>query len=182
MENLEKIIAKIMQEASEKSKFINDQANNIVKEFENSQSKIYEKKNLELIKNYEDNKKLGLERAKSSVELQAKKIILKAKQDSIKYIFNLLEKRVKNLSPDKQKEYIVNCLEKRQKQDNEILILPFSFKDLNISGYDVKYSDNIKTGFMIEKDGVFENNTLEALINFKRDEIENRIQNFVFNN
>ena len=47
-------------------------------------------------------------------------------------------------------------------------------------GIEYVLSDKIDTGFLIEKNGIYENYTLEALIELKKDEIEAQIQENIF--
>lgn len=107
---------------------------------------------------------------------------MQAKQECIKYIFRILKNKIDNITIDMQKQYIQSKLDNRKLEENEILILPKSLEIIKFEYNNVKYSDSIKAGFMIEKDGVFENNTLDALINYKKDEIEEIIQKSIFKN
>ena len=90
MENLEVIVAKIVDEANEKAKLILNDAKKqyddiLIKSDNKAQNAI---KNLE--KEYEVKEKTELERIKSATALKYRNIILQAKQEAIAYILSLI--------------------------------------------------------------------------------------------
>lgn len=181
MENLERIIAKILEEANEKAEFIlseaNEKANMYAKNYELNTKKEIEKLNAE----YEVLENAELEKLKSSIKLKTRNIILSAKQQAITNIFEVLNNEIKNIPSEKIKRYITRILEKRPLEINEYLILPSAYENMNLGLDNVKFSDGINTGFMIEKNGIFENYTFETLIQYTRDEIEVKIREYLFN-
>lgn len=179
MENLEVIVAKIVDEANEKAKLILNDAKKqyddiLIKSDNKAQNAI---KNLE--KEYEVKEKTELERIKSATALKYRNIILQAKQEAIAYIFEELDKKIKNLSSDEMKAYINKSLGTRVLEANEKLIIPSTYEGIDL-GREYVLSYKIKTGFLIEKNGIYENYTLEALIEHKKDEIEAKIQEKIF--
>lgn len=175
MNNLERIVAKILEEASVKAKFILDDANKNANEILEKSKNSAVAKIEQIKKEYEITEKAEIDRIKSATALKSRNIILEAKQEGIKYIFDELYSQIKNIPLDKVKEYILRILQNRGLGENDKLILPTSYKDLNL-GYECEYSDKVKSGFLIEHNNIFENYTLEALINSKKDEIEQKIQ------
>ena len=79
----------------------------------------------------------------------------------------------------KMKEYILKTLSGRTLKENEKLVLPKEYEGMDL-GIEYVLSDKIDTGFLIEKNGIYENYTLEALIELKKDEIEAQIQENIF--
>ncbi|AKC95244.1 V-type ATP synthase subunit E [Sneathia vaginalis] len=179
MGNLERITAKIVEEANEKANFILNDA-------KNQSEDILVKANIrandaveELKKEYDSKEKTELDRVRSSIALKSRNTILKAKQESISYIFDELYKKIKGLPLDKMKEYILKTLSGRTLKENEKLVLPKEYEGMDL-GIEYVLSDKIDTGFLIEKNGIYENYTLEALIELKKDEIEAQIQENIF--
>lgn len=181
MENLERIIAKILEEANEKAEFIlseaNEKANIYAKNYELNTKKEIEKLNME----YEVLENAELEKLKSRTKLKARNIILSAKQQAITNMFKVLNNEIKNIPSEKIKGYITRILENRPLASNECLILPRAYENMDLGLDNVKFSDRINTGFMIEKNGIFENYTFEALIEYTKDEIEVKIKEYLFN-
>lgn len=180
MENLERIVAKIVEEANEKAKFILSEAN---EKAEDAKKKYEDKAGAEverLKSEYKMQEISGMEKIKSSTKLKARNIILDAKQSAISDIFDKLNDRVKNIPFDKIKSYIYNTLSNRQLAENESIILPKAYEGMDLGLERVKFSDKINTGFMIEKNGIFENYTLEALISYNKDEIISKIREYLF--
>ncbi|WP_068268514.1 V-type ATP synthase subunit E [Caviibacter abscessus] len=180
MENLERIVAKIVEEANEKAKFIlseaNEKAGYSKKQYEDKALKEVEKLKVE----YEIQENSGIEKIKSSTKLKARNIILDAKQNAISNIFDKLNEEIKNISSDKILSYIHKILDNRQLAENENIILPKAYENMNLGLENVKFSDKINTGFMIEKNGIFENYSLEALISYNKDEIISKIKQYLF--
>ena len=181
MENLERIIAKILEEANEKAKFIlseaNEKANMYVKNYYLNTKKEIEKLNLQ----YEAIEKEELEKLKSKTKLEARNIVLSAKQQAIANIFEVLNNEIKNISCEKIKVYIKRILDNRPLASDECIILPRAYENMNLGLDNVKFINRINTGFMIEKNGIFENYTFEALIEYSKDEIEAKIKKYLFN-
>ena len=179
MENLERIIAKIGEEKKKKAKFILDDANkqseDILEKAEN-RAKV-SINNLE--KEWASKKALELERIKSSIALKCRNIILEAKQESISFVFDKVNELLTKLTHEQMTEYIQKTLNGRVLASDEHLIIPKAYEGINLP---IQYSlsEDIKTGFLIEKNGIYENYTLEALIQVNKDELESQIQSKVF--
>lgn len=179
MENLDLIIARIEEEAGNKAKFILDDAKqqslSLLKKSEDKAKISIE--NLE--KDFSNKKALELERIKSSNLLKCRNIILKAKQESISYVIEKINEILSNLSNEYMTQYIKKTLNGRALKDEEHLIIPRKYEGIDIN---MPYilSDDIKTGFLIEKNGIFENYTLEAQIEVNKDEIESQIQKILY--
>lgn len=180
MENLERIIAKIVEEAEKEAKFILDDAekksHTILLEAKNK----VENAKKELEKEYELIEKYELDRIKSATALKSRNIVLESKQKTMEYIFNELNSRVKHISYEDMTKYILKTLENRNLSSDEKIIIPKAYENIDINREYI-LSDQISTGFMIEKNGIYENYTLEALIDFNKDDIEAKIQKLLFN-
>lgn len=179
MGNLDKIIAKINEEAENKAKFILDdaktQSEDILKKASNKA-----KASVEILeKEGAIKKQLELERIKSATALKCRNIKLEAKQEAISYVFEEIDKLLQELSFEKMQSYIQKTLNGRVLNENEHLIIPKAYDGIVLP---IQYivSDKIKTGFLIEKNGIYENYTLEALIQVNRDDIETKIQEKIF--
>lgn len=179
MENLERIIAKIVEEANEKAKFVLDDAEHKSNEILLKAKNKIEISKKELEKEYELIGKAKLDRIKSSTALKSRNIILEAKQESLKHIFEILNNMILEISFDDMKQYIHKILANRTLLENEKLIIASKYEGIDL-GLEYELSDKINTGFMIEKNGIYENYTLEALINFNKDDIETKIQEQIF--
>lgn len=180
MENLERIVAKIVEEANEKAKFILDDAENKANEILSKANNKFESRKKELENEYDLIEKSELDRVKSATALKSRNILLEAKQESMSYIFGEIENKIKEISYDDMKNYVLKTLNTRVLAEGENLIIPKAYEGLDL-GREYRLSDSINTGFLIEKDGIVENYTLEALINLNRDEIESKILAQLFN-
>ncbi len=176
MENLERIIAKILEDA-------NNNANSLLKKADDDAKNILEKskqkleKEIKTLENeYEIKLKNELERIKSSTSLKARNIVLAGNGEAIDMIFKKLDEEIKNISSEDMKKYILKTLDGRKLKENEYLVLPKAYENINLDDFNVKISDKISTGFLIEKNGIFENYTLETMIKYNREEIEKIIQ------
>lgn len=180
MENLERIVAKIVEEANEKAKFIlseaNEKAGHLKKQYEDIAIREVDK----LKSDYEIQEKAAVEKIKSSTKLKSRNIVLAAKQVAITNIFDKLNEEIKNIPFDKVKAYIYKILDNRKLAENENIVLPKAYESMDLGLDRVKFNEKITTGFMIEKNGIFENYTLEALINYSKDEIISKIRQHLF--
>lgn len=175
MENLERIIAKIVEEANEKASSLLDDANSKKEEILQKAKEKTEASVNSLVKEYEVLEKSEKERIESAIELKARNIILEAKQNAIKEVFDKLHESILEISPEDMKGYILKTLGDRKLNNEESLLVPEKYMSLDL-GIDKKPTDKIKSGFLIEKNGVFENYSIEALIKYSKDEIEKKIQ------
>lgn len=183
MDKLDNIIAKIISDANKKASDIMVEANNNIEKYtllkENDKNKEIEK----LRKDFISTKNLELERINSEIELKSRNILLSAKKDIISNIFDKLYSSVQELDDDRYISYVNNILQNRIKQENEILMIPKKYENV-LSKIEVKngqVSDKIKDGFVIEYRGIEENYTLNSMIKFNSEIIENRITELLFN-
>ncbi|WP_156286288.1 V-type ATP synthase subunit E [Oceanivirga salmonicida] len=181
MNNLERIVAKILEDANNSANSLLEKANNDAKQIlEKSEQKL--KKEIQNLENeYEIKLKNSLERIKSSTALKARNIILEGNGDAIDIVFKKLDEEIKNISKEDMKKYILKTLENRKVSENEYIVIPKAYEGMSLDGFNIKVSDKINTGFLIEKNGIFENYTLETIIKYNREDIEKFIQSKILN-
>ncbi|MBZ9608602.1 V-type ATP synthase subunit E [Clostridium estertheticum] len=198
MSNLDKLAAKIIEDAKIK-------AETILKEAKNNEILLIEKKTKEA----ELVKKQMIEKTKVEAIMVSKRIIsnsqLKARNEKLgamqKMIDKVFESALEKLMAINDNDYlelIKKYLLSMPIAGDEEIILPGKYKsivsgeylsEINISlktngkiGELKLSSDNrdIKSGFVVLKNGIEINNTFESLVNSLRDELEPEIVNALF--
>lgn len=179
MSNLDNIKEKILADFLEKEEILKSETHNkkenLKSEFDSKLS--LEKSNLD--KKYESDKKLLFETLASSLQLKCKNILLEKKQDLITEVLNEVENNLENISQEDLKEYILSIIEKRNLNENEKIYIPRKYEKIKEVLNNVEILDNLNSGFVIKYDGIEENYTFKALMNYKKEKIEESIQKYL---
>ena len=193
MSNLENLIDKIIKDSQE-------QAEQILKNAQSQADSI--KKNTEA--ELDEEKKRIITDAELAAEVAAEQIIinqkfeirnnsLQAKQKTIDHVFDIALDKLNNLT----KEEFLSFLEKsilELSTNDEVIILPSKYKFGNIDWLNdylkknnqkgnlklYKGERDINGGFILLKDGIEQNSTFEALLQFYRYELENAVIDTLF--
>lgn len=198
MSNLEKLATKIIEDA-------NSKAEAILKEAKENESLIIEKK----LKEAEVLKHQMLEKTKIEAITVTKRIIsnsqltvrnekLVAKQKMIDKVFESALEKLLEMNDKEYLELIKRYLLSMPIEGNEEIILPGKYKSLVSDEYLSEINASLKTtgkmgelklsaderdirsGFIVLKDGIEVNNTFESLVNSLRDELEPEIVKELF--
>ena len=193
MSNLENLIDKIIKDSQE-------QAEQILKNAKAQAESIRKNTEAEL----DEERKKVITDAESAAETAAEQIIinqrfeirnnsLQAKQKTIDHVFDIALEKLNNLT----KEEFLSFLEKSildLSADGEEIILPSKYQFGNIDWLNdflkknnqkgnlklYKGERDINGGFILLKDGIEQNSTFEALLQFHRYELENAVIDTLF--
>jgi V/A-type H+-transporting ATPase subunit E len=198
MAGVENIKGKILQDAESKAKEILDKARLQAKEvIEKANQKAASRaKEISQKSVYDINEKKRI--INSNVELEMRKDILSAKQQSIEEAFDKALERMNNLEDSKYEQVIYDMLMASVESGEEELVMSESRKS-KLSGDfvskvnkaleavgkkgNIKLSDetrNISGGFILKSQGVEINNSFESVIRLYRDEIEPKVAEIFF--
>lgn len=131
----------------------------------------------------------------SKCELKIRNNRLDAKRKVLDEIFDKSLSQLLNLDKDEFKSYLVSTLNNLELYGEYGLLISSDYSDIisellvdlnskvndDLKIVEVKPSDNLKGGFILEKDGVFINYSFEVLVDSIRDEIEFEVSNLLFN-
>lgn len=190
MSNYKNIIDKILDDAEFKK-------NDIVSKAKKEADKIIKSKLEEANSNKEkiisnahkDGERLK-EKIISKTELNIRKKKLESKKKILDIVFEESLQSLLNLDSTSFKKYISAKLSNSDIVGEYTLIIPSSYKvedfdDINYTDnliiVDIKPSDILKGGFILEKNGTYINYSFEILIGFIREELEYEISNLLFN-
>lgn len=179
MSNLDNIVNKIIADNEEKIKVLKLEANHQIQILKSEfDEKINDEKN-SILRKFELNKTLELERIQSSTELKANNILLAKKQELIENIVEELKEKLNNISINEMDDFISSNLEKRNKSfEDEVILLPSRYESLKDKFKNIEITDDVKNGFVIKYKGIEENYTFDSLINYKKEELEEIIQKY----
>lgn len=197
MSNLDNLTSKIIDDA-------NERAETIIKEAKQERDKIIgkqiEKANNEKIDIIEKAKlsaRSKADRVISNAHLTARNKNLEAKQEVIDKVFREALLKLQNLSKEQYLEFVRNSIMSMKIEGDEEIIIPSNEERIN-EGFinslnkqleslgkkgELKLSSEkreIKTGFIIYKNGIEINNSFEALVSSLRDELEQDIIGALF--
>ncbi|HYE84147.1 MAG TPA: V-type ATP synthase subunit E family protein [Clostridia bacterium] len=134
----------------------------------------------------------------SIVELEMRKDILAAKQQSIEEVFNKTLERMNNLDNSNYEKMILDMLVASVESGEEEVVMSGSRKSKLSAGFigkvnkaleaagkkgNIKISDetrDISGGFILKSQGVEINNSFEAVVRLYRDEIEPKVAEIFF--
>lgn len=197
MSNLDNLTSKIIDDA-------NERAETIIKEAKQERDKIIgkqiEKSNNEKIDIIEKAKlsaRSKADRVISNAHLTARNKNLEAKQEVIDKVFREALLKLQNLSKEQYLEFVRNSIMSMKIEGDEEIIIPSNEERINegfinslnkeLEGLgkkgELKLSwekREIKTGFIIYKNGIEINNSFEALVSSLRDELEQDIIGALF--
>lgn len=198
MAGVENIKGKILQDAELKANEILDKARLQAKEIieKANQKAASRAKEISQKSVYDINEKKRI--INSNVELEMRKDILSAKQQSIEEVFDKALERLNNLDKSKYEKVIYDLLMDSAESGEEELVMSESRKG-QLSGSfidkvnkalekagkkgNIKLSDetrNISGGFILKSQGVEINNSFESVIRLYRDEIEPKVAEIFF--
>lgn len=198
MAGVEKITEKILQDAEIKANEILEKARLQAKETieKANQKAALRVKEISQKSAYDITEKKRI--INSMVELEMRKDILAAKQQSIEEVFSKALERMNGLDAAKYEQVVFEMLMSSVETGDEVVIMSESGKKkispdfidqvnkaLTASGKlgNVKLSDetrNISGGFILVGQGVEVNNSFEAVIRLYRDEIEPKVAEIFF--
>ncbi len=198
MAGVEKIKEKILQDAEIKANEIMEKARLQAKETieKANQRAAARAKEISQKAEYEASEKKRI--INSIVELEMRKDILAAKQQSIDEVFEKVLEKMNNLDNSKYEQVIFDMLIASVESGEEEVVMSEAAgkklsdgfigkvnKALEASGRkgNIKISDetrNISGGFILKSQGVEINNSFEAVIRLYRDEIEPKVAEIFF--
>lgn len=198
MEGAERIVNKILEDARLQAQNNIEQAEKQAADIINSAKNEAEKKKNIIIENAKKEAEERKKRLIAVAELEARKIKLKAKQEIIASVFEQAIKTLNSLPPERYMEIITDMvLNSVKKGDEEIIlserdksrlgdgfigIINKKLKEKNING-NVKLSEetaNINGGFILRSGNIEMNNSFEAIMRMRYNEIESEIVKMLF--
>lgn len=198
MAGVENIKGKILQDAELKANEILDKARLQAKEIIEKANQKAESREKEISQKsvYDINEKRRI--INSNVELEMRKDVLSAKQQSIEEVFDKALERMNNLDKSKYEKVIYDMLMDSVESGEEEIVMSESRKSKLSSDFiskvnkalekvgkkgNIKLSDetrNISGGFILKSQGVEINNSFESVIRLYRDEIEPKVAEIFF--
>lgn len=179
MSNLDNIIAKISEEGKTQADEILRQANEkkdiLIKE-RISEANIKRDAILERT----EREKESLEQRKiSSAKLQARDIILKAKQEVIERVLEEAKEQLKVIDDTKYEKFVLKKLQQMHLQKEDELLLQKGRNRDAFSDYTVS-DRTVDSGFAIKRGDVLFNNDFSSIIDSEKDELEVEIVKKLF--
>lgn len=197
MSNLNNITSKIIEDAKLK-------ANDILEEAKREEKKIIDKKVLEANKIKENtlNKaekeaQIKKERIVSAAKIKVRNENLQAKGEVIEKVFETALEKLQNIEGNEYQKIFMDFIENIDICGDEEIIVPSRYKD-SISNVLKKANDFLKnkgkkgeltlyngedditSGFIISKNGIYTNLTFDRLLSYKKDELEQEIADVLF--
>ena len=198
VEGAEKIIARILEDARLKAENNIKEAEKQASDIINAAKEEAEKKRTVIIENALKNADEMEKRAISVAELEARKIKLKAKQEIITSVFEKAITALNSLPAETYAKILCNMIISSVAKGNEEVVLSIRDKerlgkefidDINrklaekgLKG-DLRLSEqtaNINGGFILKSGDIEMNNSFDALIKMKRNELEPEIIKILF--
>ncbi|WP_097027330.1 V-type ATP synthase subunit E [Clostridium peptidivorans] len=198
MTNLENLTSKIIKEAENKKNSILEEAHKIEQDTIIRKEEEANIKKLEILQKAQEESKTRAERVISNGALKVRNKKLEAKQNMIDEVFNESLEKLKNLPKNDYVSFIEKSIAQYAVYGDEEVII--SSRDVNIITQELinkinmnlismgrngnlKLSTqkrNIIGGYILAKNGVEVNNSFEALVSIKRDELEEEVINLLF--
>lgn len=198
MGGIDRIKNQILQDAENERQKIIDDANKKAKELKDEAKKESEKIIADILKKATVTTEEKKRRAISMEHLEQRKSLLKAKQDLIDEVFNIAEKRLEKMPPEKYRDLIYNMMLKSVEMGNEEIIISEKDKEVinqalidkvNESLNNQGKSGNLKLsttyrdmigGFILKTQDVEINSTFDSIIKQEREELETKIAKILF--
>ncbi|WP_313339114.1 V-type ATP synthase subunit E family protein [Sedimentibacter sp.] len=130
----------------------------------------------------------------SAAELQAKKMILGAKQEAIQKSFDLALEKLKSMPEDKYLNYLTEeiikipvnkgiiILNQRDRDKIGEKLIKAVNQRLNVQSYELSDKTiNVSGGFLLRSGNIEINNTFETLLNSIKDDLTTEVANALFN-
>lgn len=112
------------------------------------------------------------ERLVSNMNLQARDLILQAKQETISRCFALAKQKLILRNNDLTQEHLAYKLQQDQMAKDALLVLPENSTVKPPAGMQVQYSSEVEAGYRLIKDGITENYDFLELLEFMREDLE----------
>jgi Archaeal/vacuolar-type H+-ATPase subunit E len=199
MANIENLTGKILEEAREKEKEIIASANLESEKILSKKLQEAEEIKKEILDKAKEESKAKKERIISNALLKVRNEKLSVKQKVMDEVFERALEELCKMTPDAFKDYFRESILNLDITGDEVIILNEQTKKV----IEKKFIDEVnsalkargkkdgltisseagkfKGGYILEKDGIEINNTFEALISSKKDELEYEVANLLFN-
>lgn len=171
MANLDNIVKNILEDAKVEAKRIVDEAEE--KALKIRQEKLEEIKadQEKALKNRDSLEAQIRDRVRTGAERDMRNRILKAKQDTIKRVFDLAKDQLASMSDEEYKKLLDAFLEKKDIAEDSILEIPKG-RNYKSEKVKVKKTDDLKSGFRLLRGGVRENFDFQELADTLRTSME----------
>lgn len=171
MSNLDQIVKKIIEDAKTEADQILAQTRKESDQIlETSKEHVSEEVDV-ILEHAKTDAKLTKERELSTIERQARDLILEARQETITRIFNLAIDELKDMDDETYKKGILSYIQKKQLTKDKQIVLPACRKNIQIDGFNCCYDDQFLTGFKIQSDGICENHDYVELVQYLKEDL-----------
>ncbi len=198
MAGVEKIKEKILLDAEEKVREINDNASNQALKIINDAKELalYKSKTISEKASYDASDKKRI--VNSMVELEMRKNILAAKQEVIEKVFQVAIERLNNMEASKYESIMTELILQTVKSGDEHIIMSKASIEKLSSSFAERINEvlikkgckgNLKLseeegstygGFIIRSSGIEINNSFESILRMNRDDLEPKIAELLF--
>lgn len=182
MPGIDKIIKKITDEAKERAKNIENQAEEKKEAIIGQKTKeALEIKQRILTKADEESKSI-IEKANSTANLKARDIILLAKEEIIEKVLNLAKDELNNLSSEDFIKYLKTSTKKLNLTlQDEVEIPKKYYEDLKNSNLEFNISSKfIESGFLVKKGNLIYNGDFSNIVDSMREDLMPLISDELF--
>jgi len=110
---------------------------------------------------------------------------LEAKQQIVEKVFSESLKRLNDMEWDDLKKFIAAFCESTTIKENDQIILPDKYKDVDVKSIDSRLSPysgdrSVANGFILVSGGIEQNNTFSALLDFYKNDMEPEVISMLF--
>lgn len=179
MSNLDNILAKISEEGKAKADAILQQANEkkdiLIKEHISRANA----KRDEILERTEREKESLEQRKLSSAKLEARDIILKAKQEVIEKVLDEAKEQLRVIDDTTYEKFVLKQLQQMNLQETDQLLLQKGRKKDAFFNYTVA-EQTVDSGFAVKRGDVLFNNDFSSIIDSEKDELEVEIVKKLF--
>ena len=182
MSNLDNLTSKILADAkAQADKIVKDAQEKAQHKYDLEIKKINAKKET-VLENARRDRELLSERIKSSANLKARNKKLEAKQAVIDKVIDKLKTKLVNMDEKKYINYLNKNIDKKTITGKELIVKKEFLNKVKKEFPSAKVKENefVTSGFIIEENGIQENYTFEAKLDFMRDELEVEISKLLF--
>lgn len=197
MADLSNLTSKIIDDGNKKASEIEEKSKLEVKEILDKYEKKALAKKEEMILRAKEEGKVKVERILSNSILKVRNEKLKAKQEIINEIFETAITRLLSLNDQDYRTFIKNSILNQDIDGDEELVLREEDKNRidaafinnineelkakgKIGNINVTYSNSLKAGFLLSKNGIDINNTFQDLVEANRDSLEKDVIDTLF--
>lgn len=178
LSNLDNIINKIKEDNFEKINIISNEFTYKKTLIDEEFDKNLKQEKEEILRKFEANKLIELERILTSIDFKCRNTLLNKKQYLINLIIKKFKNKLENMSELEFEKFLMEKLNSRcTKYDDEIIYIPIKYT--NLEKDNIKASSDVKNGFIISIKNIIENYSFDTLIKFKLEEIEEILQKYL---